>query len=167
MTDTPGAARPDREPRDRRRADESPTDQPGGGGPPRESPFAPSADEVEAWAERERQRRQAWLNGPSDEEKRDWYLRERERRLMQAESAYGPPRRSAAPPWQEPPDERRALQQRYARDAQLATEGLGLWLTTWPFRVLAGLTSAGREWEEDYLPPRRRRVPLYDYEDDY
>src|SRR5262245_26996268 len=46
--------------------------------PPRGAP-APADSDVEEWAENERKRRQAWLNGPSETEKRIWALRRSER----------------------------------------------------------------------------------------
>ena len=39
---------------------------------------APTADEIEAWAARERQRRQQWLDGPSEEEKQQWARQQRD-----------------------------------------------------------------------------------------
>jgi hypothetical protein len=122
--------------------------------------LAPTDEEVNAWAEQEHQRRQAWLEGPSEEEKQEWRRREIGRRLARAahDGDFGPE-------WQPEyaaHDDRRRLSRRYARDAQLATEGLGLLLATLPFRMLAELVNAGREWEEDYPSSKRRRVPLYD-----
>jgi len=43
------------------------------------SPVGPSNSDVDAWAERERRRREAWLAGPSEDEKRDWARRKRRR----------------------------------------------------------------------------------------
>jgi hypothetical protein len=125
--------------------------------------LGPTDDEVAAWAEQEHARRQAWLAGPSEEEKHEWRRQERQRRLVRLgyAGAFDPERE---PSYGSPRDSRR-LSKRYARDAQLATEGLGLLLATLPFRMLAELVSAGREWEEDYPQGQRRRVPLYD--DDY
>jgi hypothetical protein len=124
----------------------------------------PTDAEVEAWAERVRLRRQAWVDGPTEEEKQEWQRRERARRAarleVDAESGAdngGPTRRD---PYYE---EGLRLQRRYVREARLATEGLGVWVTTWPFRVLANLVSVGREWEEESLRPARRRwIPFYD-----
>jgi hypothetical protein len=45
--------------------------------------FEPSDAEVEAWAARERERRQAWLRGPSEAQKAVWAERERERRRVE------------------------------------------------------------------------------------
>lgn len=124
--------------------------------------LGPSDDEVNAWAEQEHARRQAWLAGPSEDEKHEWRRQERQRRLVRLglAGAFAP---DPEPSLGAPRDSRR-LSKRYARDAQLATEGLGLLLATLPFRMLAELVSAGREWEEDYPQGQRRRVPLYDDE---
>ena len=46
--------------------------------------LAPTDEEVNAWAEQEHQRRQAWLEGPSEEEKQEWRRREIGRRLARA-----------------------------------------------------------------------------------
>jgi hypothetical protein len=41
----------------------------------------PGEAEVDAWAERERRRREGWLGGPTAEERAAWIQAERERRL--------------------------------------------------------------------------------------
>jgi hypothetical protein len=46
---------------------------------PRDRRLPPTQDEVTAWAERERARRQAWLEGPSQVEKDEWVRRSRRR----------------------------------------------------------------------------------------
>ena len=124
--------------------------------------LGPTNEEANAWAEQEHRRRQAWLAGPSEEEKHEWRRQERQRRLARlgqaAESEF-----RGSPPYGSARDSR-MLSRRYARDAQLATEGLGLLLATLPFRMLAELVSAGHEWEEDSPQGQRRRVPLYDDE---
>jgi len=43
-------------------------------------PWAVPEADIAAWAERERKRRQAWLEGPSEEEKQEWADAERKRR---------------------------------------------------------------------------------------
>lgn len=122
--------------------------------------IGPTDDEVAAWAEQEHLRRQAWLSGPTDEEKHEWRRRERQRRL--ARLGYANEAEPIGDLLRLAQDDRRRLSRRYAREAQLATEGLGLLLATLPFRMIAELVSAGREFEEDYSQPQRRRVPLYD-----
>jgi hypothetical protein len=125
--------------------------------------LGPTAAEVEAWAERVRLRRQAWVDGPTEEEKHDWQRRERARRAARlefeaaAESGNGDRKRF------DPYEERLRLQRRYTREVRLATEGLGAWIASFPFRVLADLVVTGREWEEASLRPARRRwIPFYD-----
>jgi hypothetical protein len=64
---------------------------------PRSRPLGPAPDEVEAWARREHQRREAWLAGPSEDEQRDWARRYRRRaRLGLEESRLGPSREEVA-----------------------------------------------------------------------
>jgi hypothetical protein len=128
----------------------------------------PSEAEVEAWAERERQRREGWLSGPTAEERAAWIQQERGRRLA---SLKPEPAEAASLA-------RRA--QRSLRAAQLAAEGamslvwkgveaegpvgfpVGL-LRKWSRRGMAVLVRAGHEWEAELAPPGRgRRVPLDD-----
>ena len=119
----------------------------------------PSEAEIDAWAERERTRREAWLGGPTVEERAAWATRERERRLagLKAEQ------RAEAMP----------LGRRGAylvREAQLAAEGALSLLSKevtaegmmgafqkWSGRGLAALVRAGREWEDAFAQPSRRR----------
>jgi hypothetical protein len=148
---------------------------PQGGPSTSEAPFAqaagqeislePTEAEVESWAERVRRRRQAWVDGPTEEEKQDWLRRERARRLAQLEfEAETRPGNGGATTF-DSYEERRRLQRHYIRDMRLATEGLGIWMATWPFRALAELVATGREWEEESLRPARRRwIPFYDDE---
>jgi hypothetical protein len=76
----------------------------------------PSDAEIEEWAAHERQRREAWLNGPTAEEKTAWARRERERRMLEREgtSIRGRGRDS----W--------GLLLRPLREMQLAAEGAGI-----------------------------------------
>ena len=46
-------------------------------------PWAVSDADVAAWAEREKKRRQAWLEGPNEDEKQAWADAERQRRKRQ------------------------------------------------------------------------------------
>ena len=46
-------------------------------------PWSVSEPDIAAWAERERKRRQAWLEGPNQEEKQAWADAERLRRKRQ------------------------------------------------------------------------------------
>jgi hypothetical protein len=127
--------------------------------------IGPTDAEIEAWAERVRLRRQAWVDGPTDEEKHEWQRRERMRRLARLEFETESRAGNGGPTGLDPYEERLHLQRRYVREARLATQGLGVWMATMPFRVLAELVTAGREWEEEYLRPTRRRwIPFYDDE---
>jgi hypothetical protein len=139
------------------------------GGPSRSEPAGsetsvePTEAEVEAWAERVRTRRQAWVDGPNEEEKHEWIRRERMRRQARQgiESDVWPV--NGAPAGYDAHAERRHLQRRYVREIRLATEGLGVLMATLPFRALAELVAVGREFEEESLRPARRRwVPFYD-----
>jgi hypothetical protein len=60
---------------------------------PRLQTLPPTPEEVEAWARREHERRQAWLTGPSEDEVREWARRYRRRaRFGLEESRLGPSR---------------------------------------------------------------------------
>ena len=104
----------------------------------------PSQAEIDAWVERERTRRKAWLEGPSEEERADYASHLRRRRLAEAFD-----------------DGEVMLQERmrqgirYSREAQLAAEGAMSVLYRWSRRTFTDLVKAGREWEED-TPCRRR-----------
>ena len=118
--------------------------------------------EVEAWAERVRRRRQAWVDGPTEDEKHEWIRREYARRLARLqseESGSG----NGVPTGRDPYEERRLLERRYVREARLAAEGLGVLIATLPFRILAELVRTGQDWEEEALRPARRRwIPFSD-----
>jgi len=125
--------------------------------------LGPTAAEIEAWAERVRLRRQAWVDGPTEDEKQEWQRRERARRVarMEGEAESGPGNGGSAR--FDPYEERRRLQARYMREVRLATEGVGALFVTLPFRALAELVVAGREWEEGFMRPARRRwIPFND-----
>ena len=112
----------------------------------------PSPEEIDAWAERERARRQAWLAGPNEDERAEYAAHLRQRRLAEAF------------------DEGEAMLQermrqglRYSREAQLAAEGAMSLFFRWSQRTFAELVKAGREWEEDTNLPRiPRRVRMDD-----
>jgi hypothetical protein len=123
--------------------------------------LGPTEAEVEAWAERVRLRRQSWVDGPTEDEKQEWQRRERVRRAARAESGTESGKGDATR--SDPYEDRLRLQRRYAREVRLATEGLGVWMATWPFRVLADLVVTGQEWEAELLSPARRRwIPFSD-----
>jgi hypothetical protein len=116
----------------------------------------PTDDELEDWAERERQRRQAWLNGPSPEEREAWAQRERMRRLSRLSDE---DRDAVMAEW--------ARQMvRYPREMQLAAEGMVSLFYQWSRRQMADFVRAGREWEDQFgRTARRGRVRLDDDED--
>jgi hypothetical protein len=112
----------------------------------------PTQAEIDAWVERERQRRKAWLDGPSDDEREAYARRLRQRRLAEAfddsEARLADGVRQGM---------------RLGREGQLAAEGAMALFYRFSRRTLAELILAGREWEEQTtLPTRRRRVPLDD-----
>ena len=114
----------------------------------------PTQAEIDAWVERERARRQAWLNGPSDDERAIYARRLRQRRLAEAFDD-GEARLTESV--------RRGM--RYGREGQLAAEGAAALLYRLSRRTLAEFIRAGREWEEETaMPTRRRRVTLDDDE---
>jgi hypothetical protein len=115
-------------------------------------PLEPTQAEIDAWAARERKRREAWLNGPGEDERAEYAKRLRQRRLSDAFDE-GETRI----------EEGVRLGVRYGRETQLAAEGALNVLYRWSRRTFAELVRAGREWEEETsLPNRRRRVPLDD-----
>ena len=115
---------------------------------PEDSAAAPDAGsspqdidaEVEAWATRERERRQQWLRGPTLEQAAVAMLRERERRELEGGRA-NDTRHSDF-------DAARLIQ-RLVRTTQLAAEGaVSLLLHVSVRDVRDRLVDAGLEWEE-------------------
>jgi hypothetical protein len=116
----------------------------------------PESD-VDAWAERERKRRQAWVDGPSEEEKREWAKAERRRRTRDdlEDFVYDEAEENA--------DEVRRILVRMQRNASPALVMLANMLFDAPHRTVGGLLHEAREWDEErYGPPGRRRVHLDD-----
>ena len=113
----------------------------------------PSDAEVQAWAEQERQRRAAWLEGPTQDQKVAWARRERERRLADDLGAAQPHHTLIEPV---------RMTQRLVREAQLISEGAFSLMWKWSQRGLDVLVREGRAWEEEYAPRRTRRVRLDD-----
>ena len=118
------------------------------------SALEPTQAEIDAWAARERQRREAWLNGPSPEERADYARRIRQRRVA---DAFDDGESRVAEGVQ--------LGVRFGREAQLAAEGALSIFYRWSRERMSEFVRAGREWEEETtLPTRRQRVPLDDEE---
>src|SRR5215510_10752675 len=105
----------------------------------------PSEAEIDAWAVREKERRQAWLAGPNDEERALYARHVRQRRLAEAfdEGEFRL-------------QESMRLGLHYGREAQLAAEGAMAVFYRWSRRTFADLVKAGRDWEEDTALPRAR-----------
>lgn len=124
---------------------------------PSAADVGPSDAEIETWAQRERERREAWLRGPTQAQRADWALRERGRRLSEHGSEASAPRLASG-------ENRLFLVQRYAREAQLAAEGaVSLVLGLSVRDLFDQLVQAGRDWEDEYASrPTRRRIPLGD-----
>ena len=112
----------------------------------------PTQAEIDAWVAQERERRQAWLNGPTPEEREAYALRLRQRRLKDTFDEGEAMLTDSV---------RRGM--RLGREGQLAAEGAAALLYRYSRRTFAELVRAGREWEEETsLPRRRRRVSMDD-----
>jgi hypothetical protein len=112
----------------------------------------PTQAEIDAWVAKERERRQAWLNGPSAEEREAYASRLRQRRLADTFDEGEAMLTDSV---------RRGM--RLGREGQLAAEGAVALLYRYSRRTFAELVRAGREWEEETsLPIRRRRVSMDD-----
>jgi hypothetical protein len=114
--------------------------------------LAPTQAEIEAWAAREKARREAWLRGPTDEERAEYAQHVRQRRLADTFDIGEQKLENGV---------RQGL--RYGREGQLAAEGAMYLLYRWSRRTFGDLVRAGRDWEEETaLPNRRRRISLDD-----
>jgi hypothetical protein len=112
----------------------------------------PTQAEIDAWVAQERERRQAWLNGPTPEEREAYALGLRQRRLADTFDEGEAMLTDSV---------RRGM--RLGREGQLAAEGAAALLYRYSRRTFAELVRAGREWEEETsLPRRRRRVSMDD-----
>jgi hypothetical protein len=119
--------------------------------PPDSGVEGPTEAEIDAWAEGERKRREAWLSGPTAAEREAYAERQRERRHAEGSSAAA---RAA---------ELAREGGRHMRESQLAAEGAVLMMTRWSRRAFAELMRAGREWEEEAIrPDAKRRIRLDD-----
>jgi hypothetical protein len=106
-----------------------------------------SKADVDAWAERERQRRRAWLDGPSEEDKRAWAARQKRQRRVVADD----------PGAEEDFAEGRRVIDRMQVDTVLALVGAASTLVDAPYRLIGNLVRAGRDWEDQMLTSSRRR----------
>jgi len=114
------------------------------------SSLDPTDAEIEAWAERERQRRQQWLSGPTPEQAAVAAIYEHERGEPPIEQAYDTSDDDFDPS---------RVVQRLVRTTQLAAEGaLSLLLHFSLSDVRERLVHAGLDWEEElFEEPTRRR----------
>ena len=114
--------------------------------------LAPTQAEIDAWAAREKARREAWVRGPTDEEREEYAQHVRQRRLADTFDM-GEQRIEDTV--------RHGL--RMGREGQLAAEGAAYLVYRWSRRTFSELVRAGRDWEQDTaLPNRRRRISLDD-----
>jgi hypothetical protein len=115
----------------------------------------PTDAEVAEWADRERRRRQAWLEGPTADERAAYARRERDRRLSRV-SDDGDVFFA----------DRARLMLRTPREMQLAAEGAMSLFLQWSRKTMTEFIEAGREWEDQFTrTDRRGRVPIDDDED--
>jgi hypothetical protein len=107
----------------------------------------PTEEEINAWAEQERSRRQAWLEGPTQDEMQRWIRRESGGEWEDLRNA--------------PVVESELLDaaDRLLREADLAAKGSLVALARAPLAIWSYLIRSGRMFEEElYQPPSRRRV---------
>jgi hypothetical protein len=116
---------------------------------PADDPWAVPETDVAAWSERERKRRQAWLEGPNEEEKQAWADAERQRRkrdylddLLDMDL-----------------DEGRRMGERLVA-------GFANRMVEAPLRKLGNLIREGRDAEDRQKEPLRRRRRVYPDDND-
>jgi hypothetical protein len=112
-----------------------------------------SSNEADRWADREKKRRKAWLDGPSEEEKQEW-LERRSRRKGYDNSSED-----------EDIEEGRRIAARWERDFGWAVTGLVSRLMDSRYAILGNLVREGREAEDLYLASRRRRRRVFSDDD--
>lgn len=124
----------------------------------------PTDQDVEEWAEREKERREAWLAGPSEAEKREWTRQQRHRSELR--EIYGAGDRSDS-------EVEREVERRLRLDAHLARVAIFDRLVHWPRRLGAigglpprmgaKLIRTGLDVEYgDYAEPVSARTPPVD-----
>lgn len=112
-----------------------------------------SRNDAERWADREKKRRKAWLDGPSEEEKQEWLERHSRRREYDNSSE------------DEDIEEGRRIAGRWERDIGWAVTGLVSRLMDSRYALLGNLVREGREAEDHYLASRRRRKRVFSDDD--
>jgi hypothetical protein len=111
---------------------------------PHDDPWAVSETEIAAWAERERKRRQAWLEGPDEEEKQEWADAERQRRKREYRDEL----------LDIDLDEGRRM-------ADRLIAGFANRMVDAPLRKLGNLMREGKDAEDRQRDPLRRRRRVY------
>ena len=116
---------------------------------PPDDPWAVPETDIAAWAERERKRRQAWLEGPNEEEKEAWADAERQRRKR------------------EHLDELLDMDLHEGRRmADRLIAGFANRMVESPLRKLGDLIREGRDTEDRQRDPLRRRRRVYPDDDE-
>jgi len=124
-----------------------------------DDPSIVTDSDVSTWAERERRRRQKWLEGPTEREKSAWARAEHRRRLREQHEL------DAEEDMDADLVEGRRVADRLGYEATLALAGAASWLFKSPYRYLGSLLREGAEWEEEHrLPLRKRRRVRFDEE---
>jgi hypothetical protein len=118
---------------------------------PRSRPLPPTTDEVEAWARREQERRQAWLAGPSDEEKQEWARRYRRRARFGLEESRLGPSRAEVEDWAERERSRRLAWAAGPTDSEAPTaEGASAWAEREKLRRREWLSGPSEDEKRDW-----------------
>ena len=112
-------------------------------------PWAVPESDIAAWAERERKRRQAWLEGPDEEEKQAWADAERLRRKRE---------------YREELFDMDLEEGRRMADRLIA--GVTNRMVEAPLRKLGDLIREGRDSEDRQKNPLRRRRRVYPDDED-
>jgi hypothetical protein len=113
---------------------------------PRDASPEATAAEADAWAERERRRRAAWLAGPDEEEKLAWVRRYRRRAALGLEESRLGPNREEAEAWAERERRRRVEWSEGPGEAEKRE-----WAARQRIRSFAGLA-------ESRLPPSSEEI---------
>lgn len=109
-----------------------------------DDPWEVPAEDIAAWAERERKRRQAWLEGPDEEEKQAWADAERKRRKRE---------------YREELLDMDLDEGRRMADRLIA--GVANRMVEAPLRRLGNLMREGQDAEDRHNEPLRRRRRVY------
>jgi len=112
--------------------------------------IGPTEKEVEAWATRERQRREQWSKGPTPEQAALWASRERDRR----EAEFGQSTNTGPPT---APEQSILEAVGAVRNVKLAAEGAWSLLFKASLRTFDRLVKAGQAWEDGLMESGRRR----------